>query len=126
MSSQCNLSLLIFNSTVVGLSFKFKNAVFLPQNQSCRSKNNRHPQKALLRRDTHIVLKFQVPTPNQMPLGATQPLGSVLHGGVFYKTIAYYDVIQVGASLNTNNLSYQVSLQSNMKKLSYLANKLKF
>ena len=41
-------------------------------------------------------------------------------------TIAYYDVIQVGASLNTNNLSYQVSLQSNMKKLSYLANKLKF
>ena len=40
-------------------------------------------------------------------------------------TIAYYDVIQVGASLNPNNLSYQVSLQSNMKKLSYLANKLK-
>ena len=39
-------------------------------------------------------------------------------------TIAYYDVIQVGASLNTNNLSYQVSKRSNMKKLSYLENKI--
>ena len=36
------------------------------------------------------------------------------------------DVILVGASLHTKNLPYQVLLRSNMRKWSYLANKLKF
>ena len=48
---------------MVWQSFKFKNAVFCPKTSHPNQKNNRHPQKALLQRVTHIVLKFQVPTP---------------------------------------------------------------
>ncbi len=50
-------------SDIADKLFKFKNAVFLAQNQPCVTKNFRDPQKALLLMLKHIVSKYEGPTP---------------------------------------------------------------